>query len=165
MATPKIKIPDLQSILASSNLSQDVVDSILTRAASVAAAGANTRAGGERAPTGDKRNIIILTGPQEILNQVDTEVLTGFAIQISAEDDHNQIIPRLVSLSQSYNASRRRRQGRIETLGDAMDTLKPKRDFDGFPLKALIKEPALILLTENIRIPETAPAETGGGEE
>lgn len=100
----------------------------------------------------ETRNITILMGTEESLANINTNELSAFTVQVDAEADHNNLIPHLIQKSRDFNNQAKRRSSHVRRLGEAFDTLKPKKHCDMFPRKIYTKESALILKSTNLPI-------------
>ena len=128
------------------------------------AAAEEARANAEPADTGDKRNVVVLLCAEEDVTSLRTlaERTTALAFQIDAEDNHNEIIPRIITGAVAFNESKRKASLRVTNLAEACDALSPKKHLDGLPKRILIKEPALVLVSTNrpiLSVPTTVGEE------
>lgn len=109
--------------------------------------------GGDTTPPTEKRDVVVLLAGENNIATLTSiaEEVTAIAFKIDSEDDHNQLIQRVVDAATSYNAESKRRS-RVGNFAEACAVLSPKKHLDGFPLRILNKEPALVLVSENVRI-------------
>jgi hypothetical protein len=116
--------------------------------------------------TSEKRNVVVLLCSREDLMELQdlSERITALAFQINADQNHDQIIDSIYHAGIAYNATKRRENLKVRNIAEACDTLSPKKHLSEFPKKIYTKEPAMVLVDVNRRIPLNAAQVPEGNE-
>jgi len=143
----KISVEELDTVLTASVQDGAEKERILAEVRNYIANLANDQ--DEAEPAVETRDVTILFGSQETIDVIDTDAIVAFTVKIEATSDHNQIIPHLLAKASIFNQNTRRRNSRIQNLGETFNTLSPKRHLDEFPKKILTKQASLVIKTTN----------------
>ena len=154
MRNEKITVEELSEVLAQQLDGQDetrerILDGVRRY---LRAADQDREERPERPPT---RDVTIIVGSEEALGGIDPGQIYAYTVQMEDGEDHNRLVQHLLAKAAEYNSGCKRR-ARVRRLGGVFDTLKPKKHLGGFPKRIYTKEPALVVLTQNLPVPGQA---------
>jgi hypothetical protein len=155
----KIDKAIIEEVLAHHIESQEERRQILVDIEQRAAADVPAR---EITPQTEKRNVTILLCSSEDVPLATelAERAVALTFRIESEDDHTRLIDSLMSGARLYNEGKRP-MTRVSSLAEACEVMSPKKHLEKFPEKIYTKEPALILVSENLQVANVV-AQDGG---
>lgn len=135
-----IKIEDVMQVLSEQKIEQTIINKVVNQLEAVEEDNKSEKATG---PKQKRQFVIVVKGNEETkaLN------LAGWVVQIPADDDVNDVLPRLRAAASDTVAAQKRKRRAIETVSDAFRHSKAK----------ILKEKKLLVKTKEIVTVIVAP--------
>ena len=105
-------------------------------------------AGEEKPPALKKQDVLIVSDPKGALAAVYPQGVSGWAIQIEEENEPSSALAKIHSAAYDFNASPKGRKFPVETVGEALESVKAKF-FKEHRVWVKTKEAVMIFATDN----------------